>query len=202
MGTGVRAGNPRPVTAKGKAFAMTTQNLNTLLLASAISVWGATAHAQPDPMATKCQFSLCVYDDRGEIVGVENSIGQGNVVQRYMSGNWYQLNYSTSLGFDVNAILLYEQLGCLGQPYFNTGYEIGPADHIHPNAMRLTSPAPAAFDGYGVIWGPIGPSGLVDVKSFRYEDICSSGSWGGTPQVAAPAFKLDTRSLPAPWKIH
>jgi hypothetical protein len=158
--------------------------------------------AEPDPTSHKCQFSLCVYASDDTIIGVENAVGIGNVVQRYLSGHWYQLNYSTSLGFDVNAILLYTEDGCLGQPYFNTGYQIGSADNLHPGAFRLTSPPPAASDGFGAVWGPVGPSALVDIKSFRYENNCSSGSWGGTPQVAATAVKLDTRPLPLPWKIR
>jgi hypothetical protein len=68
--------------------------------------------------------------------------------------------------------------------------------------MRLNSPMPAAFDGFGAVWGPVGPSVVLDIKSFKYENICYPGCWGPTTVVAAPTVKLDTRSLPLPWKIH
>jgi hypothetical protein len=180
-----------------------TARLNILALAG-ITLGSVGAEAQIDQNAMKCispMGQICVYDANNAVIGVENSAGGGGVMQRYMNGQWYQLNYSTSVGFDVDAILLFEKDGCSGQPYFYTGYTIGPADGLHPGAMRLISPLPAGSDGFAV-WGPAGPSTVIDVKSSSYEQKCYADSWYATPAAAAPAVKLETHVFPLPWKIR
>jgi hypothetical protein len=157
------------------------------------------AHAQG--MQTKCQTALCVWDAQDMPVGLISGGGSISTVNRFMNGQWYQLNYSTNLGLTVNNFLLYEGLNCAGQPYVTTGSRIGPADRIHPNEIVLTSPPPASFDG-SAIWGPVGASDNLDYKSFLFEGVCTNGIWGPADPVAAPAAKLDVRVLQPPFTIH
>ena len=89
---------------------MTTCPRIVAAIAGLTFAFGSTSQAQPNPTWSKCQFSLCVYASDDTIIGVENAVGIGNVVQSYLSGHWYQLNYSTSLGFDVNAILYIQRM--------------------------------------------------------------------------------------------
>lgn len=179
------------------------QAISRFLSVTAGLCLAVNAYAQPDPMAAKCRLgAICVYDANGKIVGVETSNQSINVVQRFLGSAWYQLNFSTNLGFDTNALLQYTQAGCAGQPYMTTGYLIGPADLIHPNEIRLVSPPGAGFDGRATIWGPVGQSSVINFTSFSYEDQCYAGAWGANPTPAAPAVKLEVRALPTPRTIR
>jgi hypothetical protein len=174
--------------------------MRTVIAATLASLLTGCADAHAVSMHSVCQKFPCVYDQHNSIVGVTQSL---NTLLRRMGGNWYQMNYSTSLGLDTNLLLSYSALNCAGQPYMSAGGTIGPADLIHPNAIRTTSPVAASYDGINqAIWAPVGDPIILDVKSFLYEGQCTNGIWGVNPIPAAPASKLEAATFHTPLTIR
>src|SRR5207247_742468 len=76
-------------------------------------------------LAAACSAIPCVYAATGTPVGIPVGV---NVLTHKKAGVWYTMNYSTSLGFDQNLLLVFGQASCAGTPYMALGSIIGPAD--------------------------------------------------------------------------